>query len=534
MNGERAIIPVSTIATIALVISVIAAGAGVSAVLIQGPQGPAGSAGSQGPAGSAGPAGPTGPQGPTGATSGTGPTGATGSTGPTGSQGPTGATGSQGPEGPRGYGFASFVVATYNSIDNENADFVCDGTNDHVEIQQAIDNLPSGGGSVYLREGTYNIGATINLNNNVTLSGAGAGTWLYLANNVDDDVIYGTGLDNLLVADLRIYGNGANNTGGHGIYILNAWKFRIEDVWVENCDKDGINLTFCWYSTVSNSILDGNGQYGITVAGASQNVNVVGNICFGNEYDGIYVDYSLWTTITGNTTEGNTYSGILLWHAEHNTVTGNTSQGNGEHGIYLYSSSDNNTVTSNTCQGNSQYGIYLRTSSGNTVTSNTCQGNTLHGILLFEALLNTVTGNASNRNGAVGIKVDFSKNNTISSNSCQWNDEHGILLYWNSTFNTVIGSTIYANSAETDNGYDGISIDSGCDHNNIQGNTVRYGTSTNQHRYGINIASADCDGNLVINNDLYQAATTADNNDNGTGTIFRNNRLTTGWAPGYG
>lgn len=42
------------------------------------------------------------------------------------------------------------------------------------------------------------------------------------------------------------------------------------------------------------------------------------------------------------------------------------------------------------------------------------------------------------------------------------------------------------------------------------------------------------ENNLVINNDLYQAGVTADNNDAGTGTIFRNNRLTTGWTPGYG
>ncbi len=430
MNGERAIIPVSTIATIALVISVIAAGAGVSAVLIQGPQGPEGSAGSQGPAGSAGSAGPTGPQGPTGATGGTGPTGATGGTGPTGSQGPTGATGSQGPEGLRGYGFASFVVAAYNSIDNENADFVCDGTNDHVEIQQAIDNLPSGGGSVYLREGTYDIGATITLNNNVALIGAGAGTWLYLANNVDDDVIYGTGLDNLLVADLRIYGNGANNTGGHGIYILNAWKFRIEDVWVENCDKDGINLTFCWYSTVSNSILDGNGQYGITVAGASQNVNVVGNVCTGNVDGGLYLETLYWSTVSGNTTEGNLW-GIVAWAgSESNAITGNTVVGNDEHGIYFGTSDKYNTITGNIVSSNGGHGIYLlsncdhNTISGNAIDSNSQDTNNVdNGIQIKTSNYNNIQGNTVRRGAGAkkqntGIMVLSGTNNLVVNNDC--------------------------------------------------------------------------------------------------------------------
>lgn len=43
------------------------------------------------------------------------------------------------------------------------ADYVCDGTNDNVEIQQALDAVPSGGGKVILSEGTFTIGATVNI-----------------------------------------------------------------------------------------------------------------------------------------------------------------------------------------------------------------------------------------------------------------------------------------------------------------------------------------------------------------------------------
>ena len=321
------------------------------------------------------------------------------------------------------------MVAAYNSIDNENADFVCDGTNDHVEIQQAIDNLPSGGGSVYLREGIYDIGATITLNNNVALIGAGAGTWLYLANNVDDDVIYGTGLDNLLVADLRIYGNGANNTGGHGIYILNAWKFRIEDVWVENCDKDGINLTFCWYSTVSNSILDGNGQYGITVAGASQNVNVVGNVCTGNVVGGLYLEALYWSTVSGNTTEGNLW-GIVAWAgSESNAITGNTVVGNSEHGIYGHNSKYN-TITGNVISSNGGHGIYLlsdcdhNTISGNAIDSNSQDTNNVdNGIQIKTSNYNNIQGNTVRRGAGAkkqntGIMVLSGTNNLVVNNDC--------------------------------------------------------------------------------------------------------------------
>jgi len=107
----------------------------------------------------------------------------------------------------------------------------------------------------------------------------------------------------------------------------------------------------------------------------------------------------------------------------------------------------------------------------------------------------------------------------------------GIRLYSGDN-SAVCANTVVGNSQNTHNAYDGIFLESSSNHNNIQGNTVRRGTGTNKQRYGINIASGS--NNLVINNDLYQAGVTADNCDSGTGTIFRNNRLTSGWATGYG
>jgi hypothetical protein len=90
---------------------------------------------------------------------------------------------------------------------------------------------------------------------------------------------------------------------------------------------------------------------------------------------------------------------------------------------------------------------------------------------------------------------------------------------------------VYGNSQTADNIYDGIFIDSGNDYNNIQGNTVRHAGGANQHRYGIRIDMATCDGNLVINNDLFLAGKTADYSDAGTDTVYQNNRTTAGWVP---
>ncbi|GAI09631.1 unnamed protein product, partial [marine sediment metagenome] len=196
-------------------------------------------------------------------------------------------------------------MAAYNSIDNENADFVCDGTNDHAEIQQALDNLPSGGGSVYLREGTYNIGATITLDNNVALIGAGAGTLLYLANNVTSNVLQATNCGNLIVTNLRIWGNALNNALGDsiGIYFNSVGNSKIVDCWVENLD-----------------------DYGIRLDSSSDNNTVTGNIVQGNGASGINLDNSSNNEVSGNIVQGNGASGIYLNNSSNNTVTGNTSQ----------------------------------------------------------------------------------------------------------------------------------------------------------------------------------------------------------------
>ena len=58
-------------------------------------------------------------------------------------------------------------------------DYLCDGTDDQVEINAAIQALPSTGGEIVLLDGTYNITATIAMNkDNVKLSGNGAATVL--------------------------------------------------------------------------------------------------------------------------------------------------------------------------------------------------------------------------------------------------------------------------------------------------------------------------------------------------------------------
>ena len=77
----------------------------------------------------------------------------------------------------------TIVVAASNSIQKDRADIVCDGTDDQIEIQAAIDSIPSGGGIVNLLDGQFNISMSIKPRKGCELIGEGKHTILYLVDS---------------------------------------------------------------------------------------------------------------------------------------------------------------------------------------------------------------------------------------------------------------------------------------------------------------------------------------------------------------
>ena len=78
---------------------------------------------------------------------------------------------------------ATKTVCAYNAVDHVNCDYICDGTGDQVEIQSAIDAVTTLGGTVKLSDGTFTVGAAINMKSNVNLEGQGRGTKVTRAAN---------------------------------------------------------------------------------------------------------------------------------------------------------------------------------------------------------------------------------------------------------------------------------------------------------------------------------------------------------------
>jgi hypothetical protein len=84
-----------------------------------------------------------------------------------------------------GMPYATKVVAASNSSATSaaSADFVCDGTQDDVEIQAAIDSLPDGG-LIILLDGTYTLSGSIELASLVSLRGAGPAATVLVAQDL--------------------------------------------------------------------------------------------------------------------------------------------------------------------------------------------------------------------------------------------------------------------------------------------------------------------------------------------------------------
>lgn len=72
----------------------------------------------------------------------------------------------------------TITVAASDSLDKSGTRFICDGVDDQVEIQTAIDALPSTGGEIILLEGTYSLSDVIIGKDYCNIKGQGFGTIL--------------------------------------------------------------------------------------------------------------------------------------------------------------------------------------------------------------------------------------------------------------------------------------------------------------------------------------------------------------------
>jgi parallel beta-helix repeat protein len=352
---------------------------------------------------------------------------------------------------------ATRIVAAFNSdLTDKTADYTCDGTQamggDEIEINQAITDLGTKGGVVYLLEGTFWITNSIRVPSNVAIIGTGAGTVISPKNSApitNSGVIINsdsTGGNNyILLQNFRIDGNKANNINTQfGIYFIKVTSSKVDRLWVENMKYAGISIWGASY----NNIISGN--------------NIQLNTSTGMEV------YSSGSIVSGNNVQSNG-SGINLF-GENNVISGNNVQSNQTFGINLFGSS--NVISGNNVQSYSGGGDGITLfGSGNTISNNTIWSN------------------------RYGIFCNLSNYNILSGNNIKSNTWDGIYLY-NSSNNTLLGNVIYDNGG-SGTSYDGIEISYNSDNNIISSNLLFDSAGGS---FPINIGSVDSGSYISENN----------------------------------
>ena len=258
--------------------------------------------------------------------------------------------------------FANIVVgssaAGWTAAD---VDYLCDGTDDQVEINDALAALPSTGGRVLLLSGTYNCTA------NVTIAKA----YTELCGVVGSKLNFTVGEKYVYCEKAHCVIRGITATG---IKYSDEWQYGLEEdlhptIYLKDADRcivtechivrGEIFLNTCTNCIVSNNVIGqsnafvdsielkngtGNTVIGNNLSGGfyaiilynEKKVNVVGNTCTLHNEWSIYVTGCAGVNFTGNhisTTGGGALTGAKLINSRNVVLSGNyfanTGSGNG-------------------------------------------------------------------------------------------------------------------------------------------------------------------------------------------------------------
>ncbi len=153
------------------------------------------------------------------------------------------------------------------------ADYICDGTADNVQIQAAIDFVSGlGGGTVYIKPGNYAIADNVFPATNVLIYGSGNSTFFTLAtakgirfDTVSNSLIYGVAID----------GSAHASSNNFGILVRNSTNVDVEKCYLQNMNSFGVfidatNSNTCSKIRINQNYIQGNG-FSDVIGGGPQN-----------------------------------------------------------------------------------------------------------------------------------------------------------------------------------------------------------------------------------------------------------------------
>lgn len=330
------------------------------------------------------------------------------------------------------------------------------GTNASDLIIDCISNQ----GWTHLTKGTYELTNAILIDtSNVTVTGEGSETVLYIQNNALCNAFTISGASNVIVKDIFINGNNANNaivTGGTNatICVTNySEDIRLENLMIYN-GSDGIKsrysnnvivdactIKYCDYvgvvssgysnnTVVTNCVLDSNSWGGVEMCGGYHYGLIVdSNHIIGmnaTKQRGVVIGNGANITISNNVFSAkkvtNSFCIVIecvdSWsgssNGEYTTVTGNIMFG-GSHGIYVnYKKTFQPryiVIADNVISNYTNNGVWLN-GTDNIIVSNNIMYSGTTGIYLTETQ-NTVVTNNLCFSGSYGIRETNTNNNNL-------------------------------------------------------------------------------------------------------------------------
>jgi parallel beta-helix repeat protein len=269
---------------------------------------------------------------------------------------------------------ATLYVAASDALDRSRAqaDFLCHGIADQVEINQALNALPAVGGRVVLSEGQFILAAPIVIPaNNIILEGQGWATFINGNNLLTNN--HAVRLSAHLACEIKNLTVRTQAGGGkvsHCIFIEDgANDTLIENVYFQDSDSDAIHIegTSILRIRILKCFIDGADENGIHITmdalNQSLGFHISTNYIQGCGIDGIHFSASagnLYHTINLNYIYLCANCGIL----GANSLTGCVISNNyvilnAFSGIRLEDACNDNQIENNYCRGNGAYGIVI-------------------------------------------------------------------------------------------------------------------------------------------------------------------------------
>lgn len=273
-----------------------------------------------------------------------------------------------------------FVIGTKTAGHTaKDCDYLCDGTDDQVEINNAINALPSTGGEVKLLDGTYNITSDIVINkSNVQFRGSGRATILKRMSNNTSHLVRCNAVNYSLISDFIIEGN-KSTYKGIGLWASGSYV-RISNVIARNNSDTGFYINNLYDSIIEGNYIINNDSFGIDAEPVFR-TKIINNHVVNSGVRGLYLS-GYYNVVANNYCTGN-YEGIMYTSSssgnKHSVLIGNCCVDNEQYGIWANGTTEGIVIVGNICYCPSgQYAIYLGSATKKClVAGNSCYGKSI-------------------------------------------------------------------------------------------------------------------------------------------------------------